>query len=56
MNVLYFILPISFLFAAGVVGVFIWATRTGQWDDLETPAHRILWDDEINQQGDQGND
>jgi cbb3-type cytochrome oxidase maturation protein len=46
MNVLYFILPISILFAMGVVGAFVVATVTGQWDDLDTPAHRMLLDDE----------
>jgi cbb3-type cytochrome oxidase maturation protein len=46
MNVLYFILPLSFLFAAGIMYVFIRATLSGQWDDLDTPAYRILFDDE----------
>ncbi len=46
MNVLYFILPISLLFALGVIVVFIVSTLSGQWDDLETPAHRMLIDDE----------
>lgn len=52
MNVLYFILPLSFLFAAGCVIVFIRATLDGQWDDLDTPAHRILLDDSEPPQGD----
>lgn len=34
----------------GVVGValwaFLWAVRTGQFDDLDGPAHRILMDDD----------
>jgi cbb3-type cytochrome oxidase maturation protein len=25
---------------------FIWASKKGQYDDLETPAHRILLGDE----------
>jgi cbb3-type cytochrome oxidase maturation protein len=36
--------------ALGVIGValwaFLWAVRTGQFDDLEGPAHRILMDDD----------
>jgi len=36
--------------ALGVVGValwgFLWAVRTGQFDDLEGSAHRILMDDD----------
>jgi cbb3-type cytochrome oxidase maturation protein len=45
MTVLFIVLPIA-LFMAGVfVVAFIWATRHGQFDDLTTPAHRILTDD-----------
>lgn len=29
------------------VGVLFWAARSGQFDDLEGEAHRILMDDEI---------
>jgi cbb3-type cytochrome oxidase maturation protein len=36
--------------ALGVAGValwaFLWAVRTGQFDDLEGPAYRILMDDD----------
>ena len=32
----------------GVIGgVFLWALRGGQFDDLEAPAHRILIDDDL---------
>ncbi len=46
MNVIFVLLPIALVFAAVAVCVFIWAVRTGQLDDLETPAMRILDDDE----------
>ena len=46
MSVLYIVLPLALLIAAGGVVAFIWAARQGQFDDLETPAHRILFDDE----------
>lgn len=32
------------LFAIGAA-LLAWSARSGQWDDLETPAHRILGDD-----------
>ena len=38
--------PLALLLAAAAVAAFIWATRTGQLDDLETPALRVLHDDE----------
>lgn len=46
MSVIYILLPLALLFSAGAVGIFIWATRNGQFDDLETPSMRILFDDD----------
>jgi len=40
------LLPLALLIATIAVGLFIWAARTGQFDDLDTPAVRILFDDE----------
>lgn len=46
MSVLYVVVPLAVLFALiGIVG-FIWAARGGQYDDTDTPAHRMLHDDE----------
>lgn len=46
MSVMYLLLPLSLLFATAAVVVFLWAARHGQFDDLETPAARILEDDD----------
>ncbi len=46
MEVLYFLIPISLVFVALGIGVFFWAVKSGQYDDLEGPAHRILFDDD----------
>ncbi|HSB41275.1 MAG TPA: cbb3-type cytochrome oxidase assembly protein CcoS [Methylomirabilota bacterium] len=46
MSVLFVLLPVALLFAAVAVGVFVWAARAGQFDDLETPGIRILHDDD----------
>ncbi|MDD0853396.1 cbb3-type cytochrome oxidase assembly protein CcoS [Halobacteriovorax sp. GB3] len=46
MNIIYFLLPLALLLGAVFIGLFIWATKQGQYDDLETPAHRMLLDDE----------
>jgi cbb3-type cytochrome oxidase maturation protein len=43
---LFVLLPLALCIAAIAVGFFIWAARSGQFDDLETPAVRILFDDE----------
>jgi cbb3-type cytochrome oxidase maturation protein len=46
MESLYLLIPLSIVvtFVFGVV--FWWATHTGQFDDLDGPAHRILMDDD----------
>jgi cbb3-type cytochrome oxidase maturation protein len=31
--------------AAGFLGAFVWAVRTGQFDDTATPPLRVLFDD-----------
>jgi cbb3-type cytochrome oxidase maturation protein len=46
MSVVYVIFPLAILLAAVAVAAFIWATRHGQFDDLESPRHRMLLDDE----------
>ncbi len=46
MEALFVLLPLALLIAAVAVGFFIWAARTGQFDDLDTPPVRILFDDE----------
>ena len=46
METIFVLLPRALLIAAIAVGFFIWAARTGQFDDLDTPAVRMLFDDE----------
>jgi cbb3-type cytochrome oxidase maturation protein len=46
MNVIYLLLPFAILLGLFFIGLFIWATKKGQYDDLDTPALRMLFDDE----------
>lgn len=46
MDILYLLIPMSVVLVALIVAAFLWAIRSGQFDDLEGPAHRILMDDE----------
>lgn len=46
MDILYFLIPLSILLVVIIVAAFLWAIRSGQFDDLEGPAHRILLDDD----------
>ena len=40
------LIPISVLLVLMIVGVLWWAARSGQFDDMEGPAHAILMDDD----------
>jgi len=46
MEILYLLVPLAMLLVAVIVAVFFWAVRSGQFDDLEGPAHRIIMDDD----------
>lgn len=54
MSVILIVLPIALLLAAGALWLFIWSARTGQYDDMDTPSVRVLFDDDAdNQHADQ---
>ena len=40
------LIPISVCIVALILCVLWWAARSGQFDDLEGPAHAILMDDD----------
>jgi cbb3-type cytochrome oxidase maturation protein len=46
MSVLYIALPIAVLLGASGLAACVYCIRGGQYDDLETPALRILIDDQ----------
>ena len=46
MESLYFLVPCALIFVAIAVKVLFWAINNGQYDNLDTEAHRILFDDE----------
>jgi cbb3-type cytochrome oxidase maturation protein len=46
MEIIYLLIPLSLVLVGGIVWAFFWAVRSGQFDDLEGPAHRILMDDD----------
>ena len=45
MSVLYMIVPAALLLVLVAVGAYIWAAKRGQFDDMKTPAMRILHED-----------
>ena len=46
MDIIYLLLPVALIFVIIIIGIFFWAVRTDQFEDLEGPAHRILMDDD----------
>jgi len=46
MNILYVLIPLAVVLFGIAVVAFIWAVGNGQYDDLESPAWRILLDDD----------
>jgi cbb3-type cytochrome oxidase maturation protein len=46
MEILYLLIPLSLLLVGVIVWVFLWAVRSGQFDDMEGPAHEILMDND----------
>jgi cbb3-type cytochrome oxidase maturation protein len=46
MDSLYLLLPLSLVLVFLIGAVFWWALRSGQFDDLEGPRHRLLDDDD----------
>ncbi|MGF1613301.1 MAG: cbb3-type cytochrome oxidase assembly protein CcoS [Gammaproteobacteria bacterium] len=46
MEILYVLIPISLLLVGLVAVILFWAVRSGQFEDLEGPAHRILMDED----------
>lgn len=54
MDVIFWLIPAMILL--GLVGLllFFWAVRSGQYDDMEGPAHRILDDDDMIEKGSSG--
>jgi cbb3-type cytochrome oxidase maturation protein len=46
MESLYLLIPLSVALAIAIGGVFWWAVKSGQFEDLEGPAHRILMDED----------
>ncbi|RNI21794.1 cbb3-type cytochrome oxidase assembly protein CcoS [Rufibacter latericius] len=47
MNIIFLLICISLLVAVLFLGAFLWAVRSGQYEDDYTPSVRILFDNEL---------
>jgi cbb3-type cytochrome oxidase maturation protein len=46
MDIVYLLIPISLVLIGLIIWGFLWAIKSGQFDDLEGPAHEILMDND----------
>jgi len=47
MEVLMLLIPLSVVLVLLIGALFWWSVGSGQFDDLEGPAHRIIADDDL---------
>lgn len=48
MEIIFMLIPIAIIFVAIAVGVFFWAVKSDQFEDLEREGSNILFDDADN--------
>jgi cbb3-type cytochrome oxidase maturation protein len=46
MSIIFLLIPLGLTLLLAAVVAFFWAVRSGQFDELESPAWRILMDDD----------
>lgn len=46
MSILYLLIPLAVVLMVVAVLFFLWTIKSGQYEDLEGPAYRILMDDD----------
>lgn len=47
MTVLLFLIPLALLLGLGALAAFMWSLKSGQFEDLDGAAHRVLMDDDV---------
>jgi cbb3-type cytochrome oxidase maturation protein len=46
MDIIYLLIGVSLILLGVIIGIFMWAIKSGQFDDLEGPAHAIIMDED----------
>jgi cbb3-type cytochrome oxidase maturation protein len=55
MNIVFILGPLALLLGGIFVASFFWVVKGGQYDDLETPAHRMLHEHLVEQKKEEKN-
>ncbi len=51
MTIIYILLPLALILGTGFLAAFMWGALDGQFDDLDTPALRILSSEDLHEKG-----
>ena len=46
MEIVIILIPLAMIILAIAIGAFFWAVRNDQFDDLDSPAWRVIFDDQ----------
>lgn len=46
MDIIFLLIPIAIILVSCAIWAFFWSVNSGQFDDLESPAHSILFEDD----------
>jgi cbb3-type cytochrome oxidase maturation protein len=47
MSIIYILIPLAIIIVALAIGIFFWAVKSNQFEDLERHGYSILFDDDI---------
>lgn len=47
MTALLFLIPLALMLGLGALVMFLWSLKSGQYDDLDGAAHRVLMNDDV---------
>lgn len=54
MEIIYVLIPVSLVLLGVALWGFFWAVRSGQFDDLDSPAYRVLMEEDRSGDGEHG--
>lgn len=55
MNIIYILIPLAIILVLLAVGIFFWAVKSDQFEDLERQGYNILFDDDVKHKQDGNN-
>lgn len=47
MSIIYVLIPLAVIIVAIAIGIFFWAVKSNQFDDLDRQGYSILFDDDL---------